>query len=308
MLTFDFTGKTILITGASYGLGEAFAYGFAEAGGELVLTARSTDLLEGVAAACREKGSPKVTVVAGDVSNEADVKNVVSTGLANHGKIDALVNNAGISDMRGVAPESYDMETFNRIIAVDLVGAFMFAKECGRHMLERKSGSIINICSIMASGGSDTNLAPYAAAKGGLLNLTRQLGTEWADRGVRVNSVSPGFIITEMTRAALEALGMDKVIASRTPMRRVGEVPEITAPVMFLASDAASYITGLDMLVDGGTNAINGANQIMPIHHEWNVDAPRIGGGYEGFVPRPEWIEALKGGIPGIHYPMPEGA
>ena len=302
MVTFDFSGKTILITGASYGLGEAFALGFAKAGGELILTARSTELLNSVADACRAAGSPKVTVVAGDVSVEDDVVRVVSTGLAKHGKIDALVNNAGISDLRGLAPEQFDLASFNQIIAVDLVGAFLYARECGKHMLSRKSGSIINICSIMASGGSDTNLAPYAAAKGGLLNLTKQLGTEWADRGVRVNAVSPGFIVTEMTRAALEGMGMTKWIASRTPMRRVGEIPEIVAPVMFLASDAASYVTGLDFLVDGGTNAINGAQQLMPIHHEWNVDAPRVPGGYEGLVPRPDWIEAMKAGIPGIHY------
>ena len=104
MVTFDFSGKTILITGASYGLGEAFALGFAKAGGELILTARSAELLDAVADACRKAGSPKVTVVAGDVSVEADVQRVVSTGLAEHGKIDALVNNAGISDMRGLAP------------------------------------------------------------------------------------------------------------------------------------------------------------------------------------------------------------
>lgn len=306
MVTFDFRGKTILITGASYGLGEAFALAFAKTGGELILTARSGELLEAVANACRSAGSPKVTVVAGDVSVESDVQRVVSTGLAEHGKIDVLVNNAGISDLRGLAPEQFDLESFNRIIAVDLVGAFLFARECGKHMLERKSGSIINICSIMASGGSDTNLAPYAAAKGGLLNLTKQLGTEWADRGVRVNAVSPGFIVTEMTRAALEGMGMTRWIASRTPMRRVGEIAEVVAPVLFLASDASSYVTGLDLLVDGGTNAINGAQQLMPIHHEWNSDAPRIAGGYEGLVPRPEWIEALKDGIPGIHYPVPQ--
>jgi NAD(P)-dependent dehydrogenase (short-subunit alcohol dehydrogenase family) len=302
MVTFDFSGKSILITGASYGLGEAFALGFARAGGELILTARSEELLQGVASACRSAGSPKVTVVAGDVSVEADVQRVVSTGIAEHGKIDALVNNAGISDLRGLSPEQYDLAMFQQIIAVDLVGAFLFARECGRHMLGRKSGSIINICSIMASGGSDTNLAPYAAAKGGLLNLTKQLGTEWADRGVRVNSISPGFIVTEMTRAPLEGMGMTKLIASRTPMRRVGEIDEVVAPVMFLASDAASYITGLDMLVDGGTNAIHGAQQIMPIHHEWNTHAPRVPGGYEGLLPRPEWIEVLKDGIPGVHY------
>jgi len=110
-----------------------------------------------------------------------------------------------------------------------------------------------------------------------------------------------------MVRPALEMLGMDKWIASRTPMRRVGELEEIVGPVMFLASDAASYITGHDLLVDGGTNASNGTYQIPPIHHEWHKDsAPRVGKGYPGIPPRPEWYEALSGGIPGIHYPMPE--
>jgi NAD(P)-dependent dehydrogenase (short-subunit alcohol dehydrogenase family) len=308
MVTFDFTGKTILITGASYGLGEAFALALAKAGAGLILTARSAELLEAVATACRAAGSPKVTVVPGDVSVEADVQRVVNTGIAEHGKIDGLVNNAGISDLRGLAPEQFDLATFNQIIAVDLVGAFLFARECGKHMLTNKSGSIVNICSIMASGGSDTNLAPYAAAKGGLLNLTKQLGTEWADRGVRVNAISPGFIVTEMTRAPLEGMGMTKWIASRTPMRRVGEIPEIVSPVLFLLSDASSYVTGIDFLVDGGTNAVNGAQQIMPIHHEWNAATPRVPGGYEGLVPRPDWIEVMKDGIPGIHYPVPGAA
>ena len=95
-------------------------------------------------------------------------------------------------------------------------------------------------------------------------------------------------------------------IASRTPMRRVGELDEVVQPVLFLASDAAGYITGHDLVVDGGTNAANGYFQIPPIHHEWNVDTPRVGEGYPGVVPRPEWFEALAPGIPGIHYPIPD--
>ena len=269
---FDFKGKTVLITGASYGLGEQFAYAFADAGADLVLTARSEELVENVGALCREKGS-SVTVVCGDVSVEDDVINVVNQGIANHGSIDVLVNNAGIADMRGLAPEHFDSETFNRIVSVDLIGAFYYARECGRNMLENGSGAIVNIGSILGSGGSENGVIAYSAAKGGLRNMTLQLGTEWADRGVRVNSVSPGFIVTEMTRPALEALGMDKWIASRTPMRRVGETIEVTNAVMFLASDLASYITGVDLLVDGGTNASNGTFQIPPIHHEWNKDS-----------------------------------
>lgn len=302
---FNFQDKVVLITGASYGLGEQFAYAFAEAGADLILTARSTELLEAVGDQCRELGR-KVTVVVGDVSVEDDVKNVIAQGIADHGKIDILINNAGIADARGVAAEQFDSETFNKILSVDLVGAFYYARECGRQMLEKGSGSIVNICSIMASGGNENNIIGYTAAKGGLVNLTYQMGVEWADRGVRVNSVSPGFIVTEMTRPMLEAMGIDKWIASRTPMRRVGEVQEVTNAVMFLASDLASYITGVDLLVDGGTNASNGTFQIPPIHHEWNKDTPMVPSSYEPVQPRPDWYQALEAGVPGIHYPLPD--
>ena len=300
---FDFSGKNVLITGASYGLGEQFANEFASAGANLILTARSKEQLEEVAKACRLKGND-VLVVSGDVSIEKDVVRVISRAVDELGHIDILINNAGIADPRGVSPEQYDSETFNKILSIDLVGAFYYARECGRHMLERKSGSIVNICSIMASGGNENNVIGYTAAKGGLLNLTYQLGVEWADRGVRVNAVSPGFIVTEMTRPMLEAMGIDKWIASRTPMRRIGEAKEVTNAVMFLASDLASYITGVDLLVDGGTNASNGTFQIPPIHHEWNKGTPMIPTSYEPVQPRPEWYQALEDGIPGVHYPI----
>ena len=304
---FDFSGRTVLITGASMGLGEGFAHAFAEAGADLVLTARSADLLDGVAEVCRAQGS-RVTVVPGDVSVEGDVERVVRTAIEEHGRIDSLVNNAGVSDMRGVAPESFDMETWRWIMSVDLDGAFMYLRDVGRHMLEQGGGSIVNICSIMGHGANELNIIAYTAAKGALRNLTLQLGCEWADRGVRVNSVSPGFIVTEMVRPAIEGMGMDRWIASRTPMRRIGELHEIVGPVLFLASDASSYVTGHDLNVDGGTNAANGYFQIPPIHHEWNVDtAPRVGVGYEGVAPRPDWYAAMAAGIPGLHYD-PEAA
>ena len=299
---FDFSDKTVLITGASYGMGEGFAHAFADAGADLVLTARSTELLEGVAKQCRDIGSRKVTVVAGDVSIEGDVDRVVRTAVREHGKIDVLINNAGVSDLRGIPPEQFDMQTWNWILSIDLNGAFMFMRDVGKHMLGSGGGSIVNICSILGNGANELNVIAYTAAKGALRNLTLQLGCEWADRGVRVNSVSPGFIVTEMVRAAVEGMGMDKWIASRTPMRRIGELEEVVAPVMFLASDAASYITGHDLCVDGGTNASNGYFQIPPIHHEWNPStAPRIGAGYPGVLPRPDWYQAMESGIPGIH-------
>ena len=302
---FDFNGKVTLVTGASYGLGEEFAYGFAEAGSDLIITARSEDLLQAVADKCRSKGS-KVTAVVGDVSIENDVLKVIDQGIAEHGQIDVLINNAGIADPRGVVAEQFDTQTFNKIISVDLTGAFLYARECGRRMLKQGSGAVVNICSILASGANENNVAGYAAAKGGLRNLTLQLGVEWADRGVRVNSVSPGFVVTAMTRPMLEAMGMDRWISSRTPMRRVGEAHEVTNAVMFLASDMASYITGVDLLVDGGTNACNGTFQMAPIHHEWNVDKPQVKSSYESVQPRPDWYQALERGIPGLHYPATE--
>ena len=301
-----FTGKTVLVTGGSYGLGEGFALAFAEAGADLVLTARSGDLLEAVGEACRAAGA-KVTTVVGDVRVEEDVARVVATAVEEHGRIDVLINNAGISELRGITAERFPTDSFDTIVDVDLKGAFLYLREVGRHMLERGGGSIVNIASIMAEGANELNVIAYTAAKGAVRNMTLQLGCEWADRGVRVNSVSPGFIVTEMTRPLLEALGMTTWIASRTPMRRVGELREIVDPVLFLASDAASYITGVDLRVDGGTNAANGYFQIPPIHFEWNADtAPQVAGGYEGVAPRPEWYQALAGGIPGIHLPIPD--
>ena len=302
---FSVAGKTTLITGASYGLGEQFALALAEAGSDLVLTARSAELLEAVAEACRGFGR-KVTAVTGDVSNEDDVRRVVAAGVAEHGSIDVLVNNAGISDLRGLDAENYDTETFKKIIDVDLIGAFLVARETGRHMLEQGKGSIINISSIMASGGNELSVIAYTAAKGGLRNMTLQLGCEWADRGVRVNTISPGFVVTDMIRPAIEAGGVGDYIASRTPMRRLCEVGELIGPLLFLASDASSYVTGVDLLVDGGTNAANGYYQIEPGHHfSSQVLAPAVGTKYPGLQPMPDEMQVWKLGIPGIHFELP---
>lgn len=305
---FSVRDKVIVITGASYGLGEYFAQELAKLGAHLVLTARSGDLLEQTAEACREHGVT-VTTAVGDVTNEDDVNAAVDAAMSEHGRIDVLVNNAGIADMRGVPAESFDVDTLKNVIDVDLVGAFIMARECGRKMLEQGSGSIINICSIMGSGANELNVIAYTAAKGALRNLTLQLGSEWADRGVRVNAISPGFMATEMTKAALEGLGVAEYVASRTPMRRIGDVEEMMGPLLFLASDASSYVTGVDLLVDGGTNAGNGYYQIAPGHRDWGekLDMGKVGTPYGGLTELPDRFDAWKLGVPGIHYPMPEG-
>ena len=187
---FDLSGKIAVVTGASRGIGEASARVLDSSGAQVVLTGRTVSDLERVAA---DLANAPV-VIPCDLSQQGAGTQLAEEILQQVQGVDVLVNNAGIADMRGLAPEHFDSETFNRIISVDLVGAFFYARECGRHMLENGSGSIVNIGSILGNGGSENGVIAYSAAKGGLRNMTMQLGTEWADRGVRVNAVSPGLL------------------------------------------------------------------------------------------------------------------
>jgi NAD(P)-dependent dehydrogenase (short-subunit alcohol dehydrogenase family) len=266
---FDLTGKVALVTGGSMGLGLTFTDVLAENGADIAITARSAELLEENAKGLRERHGRKVTCHAGDVTSETDVARVVAEALEQHGRIDILINNAGISDLR--------------------------------------SGSIINISSILGSGGSEFVNPWYVAAKGAVLQMTKHLAVEWADRNVRVNAIAPAYFVTEMTRPLFEMLGMAPWIESRTPMRRLGD-PEadLRGPLLFLASEAASYVTGHTLFVDGGWEASRGAWQIEPSHFSWNKDFPQAGSPYPGIVPNE--FEQWKSGIPGIHFPMPEGA
>jgi NAD(P)-dependent dehydrogenase (short-subunit alcohol dehydrogenase family) len=242
-----------------------------------------------------------------DVTDADAVAGVVASVVAEHGRIDVLVNNAGISDLRGLPSEHSDHETFRRVVEVDLFGLWYFTRDAGRHMLERGSGSIINIASILASGGSEFVNPWYYAAKGAVVQLTKLLAVEWADRNVRVNAIAPGYFVTEMTRPIFDMLGMAPWIESRTPMRRLGD-PErdLRGPILFLASDASSYVTGHNLFVDGGFEASRGAWQIPPSHFFWNKEAPQVGETYPGLVPNE--FEQWKMGIPGLHFPMPEPA
>ena len=170
-------------------------------------------------------------------------------------------------------------------------------------MLGRGRGSIVNICSIMGHGANELNVIAYTAAKGGLRNITLQLGCEWADRGVRVNSVSPGFIVTEMVRPALEGMGMDRWIASRTPMRRIGELEEIVG--------RSCSSRPMPPATSPGTTSASTAARTRPTATTRSrrstmsgTATPHraIGSGYAGVQPRPDWYQAMAAGIPGVHY------
>ena len=299
---FDLTGKTALVTGGSYGLGVVFAHALADAGADIAVTARSTELLESVKADIEAKGR-KASAHTGDVTVLDDVNRVVSEVIAAQGQIDVLVNNAGVSDTRGIASENVDAETFRKAIEVDLFGVWNYAQAVGRHMLERRSGSIINISSMLGVGGSEYVNPAYHAAKAAVINLTRLLATEWGDRGVRVNALSPGYFVSEMTRVIFETLGLTPWVEGRTPLRRLGEDKDLRGPIVFLASDEAAYVTGTNLLVDGGYSAVMGANQFQVPWHLWNVPSS-IGVNYPGMAPLPDSIDQQ--GIPGVHFPIPD--
>jgi gluconate 5-dehydrogenase len=245
----------------------------------------------------------KASAHTGDVTVLDDVNRVVSEVIAAHGQVDVLVNNAGVSDTRGIASENVDAETFRKTIEVDLFGVWNYAQAVGRHMLERRSGSIINISSMLGVGGSEYVNPAYHAAKAAVINLTRLLATEWGDRGVRVNALSPGYFVSEMTRVIFETLGLTPWVEGRTPLRRLGEDKDLRGPIVFLASDEAAYVTGANLLVDGGYSAVMGANQFQVPWHLWNVPSS-IGVNYPGMAPLPDSIDQQ--GIPGVHFPIPD--
>ena len=244
---FRLDGKIALVTGASSGIGAQTVKLFSSLGAKVIAAARREDRLHDLA-----NQYPNVMAVKCDVGVEADCKNVVNTTINEYGKIDILINNAGISDPIPALEE--DLDLFKRVIQIDLISCFHLAQLCAQHMETQESGgSIVNVASIHGFVGSSPNNQPgYTAAKGGLINLTRELALEWARHGIRVNAIAPGYITTELTDEMIAGESGRKWIERNTPMRRPGEVTELDGAMLLLASDAGSYITGETIAIDGG--------------------------------------------------------
>jgi NAD(P)-dependent dehydrogenase (short-subunit alcohol dehydrogenase family) len=234
-----------------------------------VVTARSVDKLRDTKAMIESLGR-RCLVVEGDVTSFEDCDRVATEAMAAFGKIDILVNNAGWADDRLIRTEHCEPEMFAQMVNTDLIGLFYMTRAAAPHMLRGGGGSIINLSSIFGNLGSENRTAGYFAAKGGVNQLTRLLAVEWGDRNLRVNAIAPNFFVSEMTRALLEDSGMAEWMRSRTPMRRMGELPELVGPLLFLASDASSFITGVVLSVDGGWSAGGGASQLPAPWDEWN--------------------------------------
>ena len=252
---FDLSGRAAIVTGGSRGLGAEFAEGLAEAGASVMLCARRDEWLLPGLEALRGRGFT-VDAMRCDVSNETDVQAVVDATLERFGRIDILVNNAGVS--WGERPEAMTLPQWQKVIDVNLTGAFICSQAAGRVMIERQYGRIINIASIAGLQGNVNGpyYAGYAASKAGLMGLTRELAASWGRHGIRVNAIAPGFFHSRLSDASIAHV--EASLNAVTPLGRVGRPGELKGVAVFLASDASNYITGQTIVVDGGGTIATG--------------------------------------------------
>lgn len=247
--SFDLGGLTAVVTGGGRGLGRAIAAALAAQGAECILVGRTPDTLEQAARELRSAGG-RASWVTADVAREADVEALAAEVERRAGRCDVLVNNAGINPYFARA-EATPLAEWREVLAVNLTGVFLCCRAFGGRMAARGSGSIVNVTSIAGHVGLPRTAA-YCAAKGGVEMMTRSLALEWAERGVRVNCIAPGYFETDLTSGVRANAGITEGLLSRIPMRRFGEPGQIGAAAVFLASPGAGYVTGQSILVDGG--------------------------------------------------------
>jgi NAD(P)-dependent dehydrogenase (short-subunit alcohol dehydrogenase family) len=250
---FDLTGRVAVVTGGSRGLGKEMAEGLAEAGAALMLCARREEWLTPTVEEFRGRGF-KVEGMLCDVSKQEQVRAVVDKTIDAFGQLDILINNAGVS--WGARPEEMPLDKWERVIGVNLTGAFLFAQAAGREMLKRSYGRIVNVSSVsgLQSSADGPYYVGYAASKAGLFGLTRELAATWGRSGIRVNAIAPGFFHSRLADAVIEQA--EASIKARSPIPRVGDAGELKGVALFLASDASNYITGQTIVVDGGRTIV----------------------------------------------------
>ena len=251
---FDLSGRVALVTGGSRGLGEEMAQGLAEAGASLMLLARREQWLTPTVEGLRVCGHRCEGVVC-DVADPQNVAAAVAATLDAYGRIDILINNAGIS--WGAPAEDMPLDKWRMVLDVNLTGAFLLAQAAGRQMIHQRSGVIVNVASVAGLRGSlpgGVDYAGYVASKGGLIALTRELAAKWGQYGIRVNAIAPGFFPSRLSEKVLDRI--QARIEPGIPLGRIGRAGELKGVAVFLASPASAYITGQTIVVDGGMTAV----------------------------------------------------
>lgn len=246
--SFRIEGKKALVTGAGRGIGRALAVGLAEAGADVALVARTREQLEETAELVRSAGQAALVLPA-DIRDPEQVRSAVDAAYEWGGKLDVLVNNAGMN-IRSQALDVTD-EEWETIFQTNLKSAFLFSQAAGRHMKEQGSGRIINIASVAGQVALRTGVV-YGSTKAAMMQMTKILALEWGKFGINVNAIGPWYFKTPLTEKLLADEEYLNDILSRTPLKRVGELEDLVGPAVFLASDAAAYITGQTLFVDGG--------------------------------------------------------
>jgi len=249
--TFDLTGRRALITGSSAGIGFALARGLAQAGASIVMNARNYDKLELAAQTLRDEGAT-VHVQAFDVTDSDAVAKAVAGIEQDIGAIDILINNAGMQ--RRAPLEDFTQEHWHELMRTNVDSVFNVGQAVARHMIARKQGKIINICSVQSELGRP-NIAPYTASKGAVKMLTKGMAIDWGQHGIQVNGLGPGYFKTELNDALVKNPEFSSWLIGRTPSRRWGDVEDLVGPAVFLASDASRFVNGHILYVDGGVTA-----------------------------------------------------
>lgn len=248
---FDLGGRTALITGSSQGIGFALAKGLAQAGASIVLNGRDEGKLVVARDALAADGIEAV-MLAFDVTDHAASKAVIDGFEASHGPIEILINNAGMQH-RGPL-EDFEPDAFERLLRTNISSVFNVGQACAKHMIARGHGKIINIASVQ-SLLARPSIAPYTATKGAVMNLTKGMATDWAKYGLQCNAIAPGYFDTPLNAALVADPEFSQWLEKRTPAGRWGKVEELVGACVFLASDAASFVNGHTLYVDGGITA-----------------------------------------------------
>ena len=254
---FSLKDKIVMITGGAAGIGTWIVEALADSGAKIVVAGRGKHgNLDEIVSRIKNEFGTEIIAVRCDVRVEADIKNLIFTTIERFGQIDVLINNAGIT--WGSPSEEMTLDNWNKVISVNLTGAFLVAREAGKKMIERKSGVILNISSVWSLFGAEWGAVGYACSKAGLNGLTRQLAIEWAKHGIRVNALALSFFPSGMSDFMLN--NFERVIKKGTPLKRIGTKEDLVGMVIAMISDCSKFVTGQVISVDGGVTAKMGIN------------------------------------------------